>query len=133
MRSNVALLIWEVFYDGATLWFFVSDKNLDLCNVLICKTFALKVRFNALSRPIESALQKEGIPCRILGGHKFFERMEVSNLIYSNLVLLTQPRIGERHIIIPSTCGQPRFQPSLRSRHQITCAGGQAIRFVLVI
>ena len=35
------------------------------------------VRFNALSRPIENALQKEGIPCRILGGHKFFERMEV--------------------------------------------------------
>ena len=37
----------------------------------------MEVRFNALSRPIENALQKEGIPCRILGGHKFFERMEV--------------------------------------------------------
>ena len=38
----------------------------------------LTVRFNALSRAIESALQKEGIPNRILGCHKFFERMEVS-------------------------------------------------------
>jgi hypothetical protein len=35
------------------------------------------VRFNALSRAIESALQKEGIPSRVLGGHKFFERQEV--------------------------------------------------------
>lgn len=34
------------------------------------------MRFNALSRAIESALQKEGIPSRVLGGHKFFERME---------------------------------------------------------
>ena len=37
----------------------------------------ITVRFNALSRVIESALQKEGIPNRVLGGHKFFERMEV--------------------------------------------------------
>lgn len=35
------------------------------------------VRFNALSRAVEGALQKEGIPNRVLGGHKFFERLEV--------------------------------------------------------
>lgn len=35
------------------------------------------MRFNALSRTIESALQKEGILSRVLGGHKFFERAEV--------------------------------------------------------
>lgn len=39
----------------------------------------LAVRFNALSRSIESALQKEGIPSRVLAGHKFFERLEVSH------------------------------------------------------
>ncbi|KIM39808.1 hypothetical protein M413DRAFT_74334 [Hebeloma cylindrosporum] len=43
--------------------------------------FVILLRFNALSRPIESALQKEGIPCRILGGHKFFERMEVKDIL----------------------------------------------------
>lgn len=37
----------------------------------------IEVRFNALSRSIESALQKEGIPSKVLGGHKFFERLEV--------------------------------------------------------
>lgn len=36
------------------------------------------VRFNALSRALEAALQKEGIPNRVLNGHKFFERIEVN-------------------------------------------------------
>ena len=53
-----------------------------LCKVSlwIRPIFWYTVRFNALSRAIESALQKEGIPNRILNGHKFFERMEVSGL-----------------------------------------------------
>lgn len=37
----------------------------------------VEVRFNALSRAIEAALQKEGVPNRVLAGHKFFERLEV--------------------------------------------------------
>lgn len=41
----------------------------------------LPVRYNALSRVIESALQKDGIPNRIIGGHKFFERMEIKDLL----------------------------------------------------
>ncbi|KAF8627011.1 hypothetical protein AX15_004594 [Amanita polypyramis BW_CC] len=49
--------------------------------------FAVLLRFNALSRVIESALQKEAIPCRILGGHRFFERLEVKDLLaYLQLV-----------------------------------------------
>lgn len=40
------------------------------------------VRFNALSRAIESALQKEGIPSRVLCGHKFFERQEVCSRLF---------------------------------------------------
>ena len=39
------------------------------------------VRYNALSRNIESALQKDSIPNRIVGGHKFFERMEIKDLL----------------------------------------------------
>lgn len=48
------------------------------------------MRFNALSRTIENALQKEGIPCRILGGHKFFERLEVKDIL-AYLQLLDNP------------------------------------------
>ncbi|KAJ4477215.1 P-loop containing nucleoside triphosphate hydrolase protein [Lentinula aciculospora] len=43
--------------------------------------FVVLLRFNALSRTIESALQKEGIPSRVLGGHKFFERLEIKDLL----------------------------------------------------
>lgn len=49
----------------------------------IYKLFA--VRFNAISRTIENALQKEGIPNRMLGGHQFFERAEVSDLLRVSL------------------------------------------------
>lgn len=35
------------------------------------------VRFNALSRNLETALQKEGIPSQVLAGQKFFDRVEV--------------------------------------------------------
>lgn len=30
---------------------------------------------------LESALQKDSIPNRIVGGHKFFERMEIKDLL----------------------------------------------------
>jgi len=39
------------------------------------------VRYNALSRTIESTLQKDSIPNKIVGGHKFFERLEVKDLL----------------------------------------------------
>ncbi|KAF8839623.1 UvrD-helicase-domain-containing protein [Paxillus ammoniavirescens] len=49
--------------------------------------FAVLLRFNALSRMIETALQRERIPNRILGGHKFFERTEIKDLLaYLQLV-----------------------------------------------
>lgn len=54
-------------------------------NVLIRFHVFRKVRFNALSRAVESALQKEGIPSRVLGGHKFFDRLEVCFFITSDL------------------------------------------------
>ncbi|KAF8211704.1 P-loop containing nucleoside triphosphate hydrolase protein [Mycena galopus ATCC 62051] len=49
--------------------------------------FAILLRFSALSRAIESALQKEAIPSAVLGGHKFFEREEIKNILaYLQLV-----------------------------------------------
>ncbi|KAF9223657.1 UvrD-helicase-domain-containing protein [Gyrodon lividus] len=49
--------------------------------------FAVLLRFNALSRMIETSLQRERIPNRILGGHKFFERAEIKDLLaYLRLV-----------------------------------------------
>lgn len=38
--------------------------------------FAILIRFQALSRNLETSLQKTGIPSRMVGGSKFFERKE---------------------------------------------------------
>ncbi|CAE6527716.1 unnamed protein product [Rhizoctonia solani] len=47
---------------------------------------AVLLRFSALSRVIEAALQQESVPSRVLGGHKFFERAEVKDvLVYLQL------------------------------------------------
>lgn len=43
--------------------------------------FAVLLRYNALSRSIEAALQSSGIPSRMIGGHKFFDRVEVKDIL----------------------------------------------------
>ncbi|KII89988.1 hypothetical protein PLICRDRAFT_53116 [Plicaturopsis crispa FD-325 SS-3] len=64
-------------------WMAVEIKRViaQMGGVLGYGDFVVLLRFNALSRVIESALQREGIPSRILGGHKFFERMEVKDVL----------------------------------------------------
>jgi len=49
---------------------------------------AVLYRSNAQSRVLEEALMREGIPYRIHGGQRFFERIEVKNVLaYMRLVL----------------------------------------------
>ena len=56
-------------------------------------TFAdisILLRFNAQSRPLEAALQRHGIPYRILGGLRFFDRAEIKDLL-AYLVVTENP------------------------------------------
>ena len=69
----------------------------------------MEVRFNALSRPIENALQKEGIPCRILGGHKFFERMEVLCIAFPSEWPSQLFTIGQRPSGLLTACRQRKL------------------------
>lgn len=48
------------------------------------------LRFNALSRMLEAALQRQGIPYRVMGGPKFFDRAEVKDLL-AYLLLVDNP------------------------------------------
>ncbi|KAG9030179.1 hypothetical protein FRB95_004272 [Tulasnella sp. JGI-2019a] len=49
--------------------------------------FVILLRYNALSRPIESAFQKAGIPTRMLAGVRFFDRVEIKDILgYLQLV-----------------------------------------------
>lgn len=43
--------------------------------------FAILLRYGALSRNIEQSLQKAGVPTRMVGGRKFFERAEVKDIL----------------------------------------------------
>lgn len=45
------------------------------------KDIAILYRMNVQSRSIESAFSKSGIPYRILGGLRFFDRMEIKDII----------------------------------------------------
>ena len=52
--------------------------------------FAVLTRLNALSAPFEEKFLNYNVPYRIFGGNKFFERVEIKNLV-SYLKMLTNP------------------------------------------
>ncbi len=59
------------------------------------KDFAVFYRTNSLSRVLEEALRREGIPYQIVGGLKFYERKEVKDIIaYLRLILLEKDEIS---------------------------------------
>ncbi|KAH7884318.1 P-loop containing nucleoside triphosphate hydrolase protein [Phlebopus sp. FC_14] len=73
-------------------------------DMLSYSDFAVLLRFNALSRTIESALQRDRIPNQILGGHKFFERTEIKDLL-AYLQLVDNPQFEpafSRAVNVPS-------------------------------
>ena len=73
-------------------------------NLLQPDDFAILLRSAALSRVIEAALNKEGIPYRMVGGVKFFDRAEVK-LVMDYLRVFHHPgnnEAVERIINVPS-------------------------------
>ncbi|SCZ97874.1 BZ3500_MvSof-1268-A1-R1_Chr3-3g06427 [Microbotryum saponariae] len=63
---------------------------------------AILLRYGALSRNIEVALQKTGIPSRMVGGHKFFDRAEVKDII-SYLQLVDNPSYTAAFVRVVNT------------------------------
>lgn len=61
---------------------------------------AVLYRMNAMSGPVERALVKNAIPYRIIGGHKFYDRMEIKDaLAYLSVVNNPADRIRLQRII----------------------------------
>ena len=52
--------------------------------------FAVFMRVNALSRAYEQEFMKYGIPCKVFGGFKFFERKEIKDVL-SYLKIINNP------------------------------------------
>ena len=62
--------------------------------------FAVLYRMNTQSRSIEEILVREGIPYKIVGGHKFYERKEIKDIIaYLRLIQNTSDNLSLQRII----------------------------------
>jgi DNA helicase-2/ATP-dependent DNA helicase PcrA len=66
----------------------------------IKRTVAVLYRTNSQSRAIEDALMREGIPYRIIGGVRFYERKEVKDLLaYLRLVMNPHDDVSFRRVV----------------------------------
>ena len=62
--------------------------------------FAVLYRMNTQSRSIEEILVRENIPYKIVGGHKFYERKEIKDIIaYLRLIQNTSDNLSLQRII----------------------------------
>ncbi len=97
--------LWTENSDGAKIEVFVgTDENNEAAyvamqikslmaynNSLDYKDFAVFMRVNAISRAFEQEFTKYGIPYRIFGGVKFYERKEIKDVL-AYLKLINNPR-----------------------------------------
>ncbi|OJT03389.1 ATP-dependent DNA helicase PcrA [Trametes pubescens] len=78
--------------------------------------FVVLLRYNAHSRAIENALQKERIPNRVLAGQKFFERMEIKDVL-AYLQLVDNPQFTPAFLRVVNV---PARAVGEKTVHQIT-------------
>ncbi|GAA5988890.1 hypothetical protein JCM11641_002112 [Rhodosporidiobolus odoratus] len=85
------------------------------------KDCAVLLRYGALSRAVETAFQRSGVPCRMVGGKKFFERAEIKDLL-SYLQLTSNPSYTPALLRVLNT---PRRGLGDKTIREITSAAGR--------
>ncbi len=81
---------------------FITSKIKELCREgrISYSDVAIFYRTNAQSRVLEDSLRREGIPYKIYGGLKFFERKEVKDILcYLKIVINPSDSISLKRII----------------------------------
>jgi len=80
---------------------FISEKiNELLLEGRRYQDFAILIRTNAQSRALEEQFMKAGIPYRIVGGQKFYERMEIKDILaYLKQLVNPSDSVSLRRII----------------------------------
>lgn len=89
----------EAEYDEA---YFIADKIAKMVrrDGYCYSDFAVLYRINALSRVLENAFLRAGVPLRIYGGLRFYDRMEIKDMIaYLRVLQNTNDDISLRRII----------------------------------
>lgn len=85
IREPIVLLETETGDDEANQ---IINEVFKLRRLYNLKDIAILYRTNAQSRPFEEALVKAGLPYRLVGGFKFYERKEIKDLLaYLRLVI----------------------------------------------
>ena len=100
--------LWSASNDGDKLYLnelptqneeakYIIDKILELVvkEKMHYRDMAILYRINELSRSLESAFAKSGIPYRVIGGQRFFDRKEIRDII-SYLHVIFNPRDNQR-------------------------------------
>lgn len=112
-KGNVDKKLWTQNDEGSKPKFFQGSDEYDEANYVISQIKSLKreeyysysdftilYRTNAQSRVFEEILMREGIPYRVIGGQKFYERKEIKDIIaYLRIVSNTNDNISLKRII----------------------------------
>lgn len=84
----------EALYTAREIQRLISDEDRKY------KDFAVLYRINAQSRVLEEMLMREGIPYKIVGGQKFYDRKEIKDIIaYMRLVQNPGDNVSLKRVI----------------------------------
>lgn len=93
------------------------------------QNFAILYRLNALSRNPEAALNRLGIPCRIYGGQRFYDRKEIKDIL-AYLRLILDPTDDVSFLRIINVPRRGMGEVSQRSLEDIALRTGEPFFFV---
>ncbi len=85
--------------------------------------FAVLYRTNAQSRAVEEALRKRSLPYKLYGGHSFYERAEVKNVL-AYLRLLLNPKDDEAFRRVVNVPGRGIGETTVSRLSAAAAAGG---------
>ena len=129
--------LWTENTDGVKIETFVgTDENneatwtsLQIKNLMARNSglkygdFAVFMRVNALSRAFEQEFMKYGIPCKIYGGFRFFERKEIKDIL-SYLKVINNPSDNESFLRAISVPRRGIGDKTLRELREFCSANG---------
>lgn len=112
-RGNVDKKLWTQNDEGSKPKFYQGHDEYDEANYVVSQIKSLKreeyykyadftilYRTNAQSRVFEEILMREGIPYKVLGGQKFYDRKEIKDIIaYLRLVANTNDNVSLKRVI----------------------------------
>lgn len=112
-KGNVDKKLWTQNDEGSKPKFYQGNDEYDEANYVVSQIKSLKreeyypysdftilYRTNAQSRVFEEILMREGIPYKVVGGQKFYDRKEIKDIIaYLRLVANTNDNVSLKRII----------------------------------